>query len=101
MDFPIRGPDAQLPVLNPPPMPPRHAPAQQGAVLQQGAYVQAPAGAYPPAAAAGPHGYMQQQPAVDPFAGMSEEDKRAVQAAMAEMDREERAARETGGMCEN
>uniref|UniRef100_A0A7S0RR98 VHS domain-containing protein n=1 Tax=Chlamydomonas leiostraca TaxID=1034604 RepID=A0A7S0RR98_9CHLO len=40
----------------------------------------------------------QRQPAVDPFAGMSEEDKAAVQAAMAEMEFEDESAREAAAV---
>ena len=110
VDFPVRGPEDQTPILTPPLHPPSAATTGDAALAAAG-YIPsaevansrstggrggAPLGAGAPAAG---QRQRQQQPVLpeaDPFAGMTEEDKLAVQAAMAEMDQEERAFRESG-----
>ena len=87
MDFPVRSPDDQPPILTPPVVyqPPPVMPAGSPPLLSPAGSVAAAAHHAPPPA-----------PAEDPFAGMSAEDRAAVQAAMAEMEEEERAVRESG-----
>eukprot|EP00955_Chlamydomonas_euryale_P053166 355390-Chlamydomonas_euryale.AAC.4 len=76
VDFPARSPDEQPPILSPPPAYSTPPMVPLGSVAPL------------PPVAVGSAG-------TDPFAGMSEEDRAAVQAAMAEMDAEARAVRES------
>ena len=101
----MRGPEDLTPILNPPPHPPAAATATTGeSALAAAGYIPTVAavagarGGRQPAAVTGHFAPQPRPPAqqADPFAGMSEEDRLAVQAAMAEMDHEERAVRESG-----
>ncbi len=89
VDFPVRmeGED-QPPILSPPPAYQPPILTDSGPQPSPGAAAtgQLLAGRQQPMAHAGP----------DPFAGMSEEDKAAIRAAMAEMEAEEHAVRESG-----
>lgn len=97
IDFPVRSPDEQAPILTPP------TAYQPPTVLLSGAAPPAGTAAATAAAAGLAHagargggGDAAAGEGADPFAGMSAEDRAAVQAAMAEMEEEERAVRESG-----
>ena len=107
VDFPVRGPEDEPPILTPPPplQSPSAAGSRGGAALASAGYL--PPMVIPSAAGAGAvtgggggraaQRLSSEGGGEDPFAGMSEEDRMAVQAAMAEMDQEAQAVRASGG----
>ncbi len=85
MDFPVRAPDETALILTPPrthdPQAPSYTPPPYTGGSEAAAVM----------AAAGAEAARE-----DPLVGLSEEDRAAIQAAMAEMAEEDRAAREAG-----